>query len=201
MERHACAATGAAERSRRRQSKRAMRSRMNETRIALIVAVSENGVIGRDGGLPWRLSSDLKTFRRLTMEKPIIMGRKTFASIGKPLDGRDNIVVTRDPAFEVTGVSTCETVADALTLARVLAKTRGADEIMVIGGVEIFDVTLPVADRIYLTRVHANVEGDRYFAAPDPAQWAESSREALPQGPRDDHASTLFIYDRQKQDA
>lgn len=174
---------------------------MNDTLISLIVAVSENGVIGRDGGLPWRLSSDLKTFRRLTMDKPIVMGRKTFESIGKPLDGRDNIVVTRDPAFEVAGVSTCDTVTDALTLARVLAKTRGADEIMVIGGVNVFEAALPVADRIYLTRVHADVEGDRHFAALDAAEWRELSREPLQQGPRDDHAATLIIYDRQKQDA
>lgn len=174
---------------------------MNDTRISLIVAVSENGVIGRDGALPWRLSSDLKTFRRLTMDKPIVMGRKTFDSIGKPLDGRDNIVITRDPAFEVAGVSTCESVADALTLARVLAKTRGADEIMVIGGVRVFEAALPVADRIYLTRVHADVEGDRHFGALDAAEWRELSREPLPQGPRDDHAATLIVYDRQKQDA
>lgn len=174
---------------------------MNETRISLIVAVSENGVIGRDGGLPWRLSSDLKTFRSLTMDKPIVMGRKTFESIGKPLDGRDNIVVTRDPSFEVDGVSTCDSVSDALTLARVLAKTRGADEIMVIGGVRVFETALPVADRIYLTRVHADVEGDRHFDALDPAEWHEASREPLPQSPRDDHAATLIIYDRQKQDA
>lgn len=174
---------------------------MNDTLVSLIVAVSENGIIGRDGSLPWRLSSDLKTFRRLTMDKPIIMGRATFQSIGKPLDGRDNIVITRDPAFEVAGVSTCETVTDALTLGRILAKTRGADEIMVIGGVRVFDAALPVADRIYLTRVHAVVEGDRHFSPLDPKEWRETSREALSQGPRDDHASTLIVYDRQKQDA
>ncbi|MGO4685220.1 dihydrofolate reductase [Hyphomicrobium sp. 2TAF46] len=169
---------------------------MNEITVSLIVAVSENGVIGRDGGLPWRLSSDLKTFRRLTMDKPIIMGRKTFQSIGKPLDGRDNIVVTRDPSFEVPGVSACDTVRDALTLARVLARTRGAEEIMVIGGAGVYDVALPVADRIYLTRVHAVVEGDRHFAALDASEWIEASREELPKGPRDDHASTLYVYDR-----
>ncbi len=174
---------------------------MNDMTVSLIVAVSENGVIGRAGGLPWRLSSDLKTFRRLTMDKPIVMGRKTFQSIGKPLDGRDNIVVTRDPTFEAPGISTCESVADALTLARVLAKTRGAEEIMVIGGAEVYERAFSVADRIYLTRVHAEVEGDRHFAPLDAAEWRETSREALPQGPKDDHASTLFVYDRQKQDA
>jgi dihydrofolate reductase len=174
---------------------------MNELPVSLIVAVAENGVIGRDGALPWRLSSDLKTFRRLTMDKPIIMGRRTFQSIGKALDGRDNIVVTRDPQFAAEGVSACETVTDALTLARVLATTRGADEIMVIGGVGVFDAAFPVADRIYLTRVHANVEGDRHFPALDGAIWQEVSREALPQGPRDDFAATLFIYERREESA
>jgi len=165
-------------------------------KVSLVVAVSENGVIGRDGGLPWRLSSDLKMFRRLTMDKPLVMGRKTFDSIGKPLDGRDNIVITRDPAFEVAGVSVCDSVTDALTLARILGTTRGADEIMVIGGVAVFEATLPVADRIYFTRVHADVEGDRHFAPLDDAVWREASREALPQGPRDEHAATLIIYER-----
>ena len=164
--------------------------------LSLIVAVAENGVIGRDGGLPWNLSSDLKTFRRLTMGKPMIMGRRTYDSIGKPLDGRDNIVVTRDPHFEVAGVSACATIADALTLARVLAMTRGADEIMVIGGAAIYDAVMPNADRIYLTRVHSKPDGDRRFPTPDAAAWQEISREALPQGPRDDFASTLVIYER-----
>lgn len=164
--------------------------------ISLIVAVAENGVIGRDGGLPWHLSSDLKTFRRLTMGRPMIMGRRTFQSIGKPLDGRDNIVVTRDPFFAHEGVSTAESVGDALTLARVLARTRGADEIMVIGGAEIYAGVMSQADRIYLTRVHAAPEGDKYFATPDPALWREVSSEALPQGPKDEYASTLIVFER-----
>ncbi|MEQ1670503.1 MAG: dihydrofolate reductase [Hyphomicrobium sp.] len=164
--------------------------------LSLIVAVAENGVIGRDGGLPWRMSSDLKTFRRLTMGKPLIMGRRTFESIGKPLDGRDNIVVTSDPFFEVAGVSACSTIADALTLARVLATTRGADEIMVIGGAAIYDAVLARADRIYFTQVHAKPAGDRTFPKPDPAEWREVSREALPKGERDDFASTLIVYER-----
>jgi dihydrofolate reductase len=169
---------------------------MNDLPISLIVAVSENGVIGRDGGLPWRLSSDLKVFRKLTMDKPIVMGRKTFQSIGKALDGRDNIVVTRDPEFEAPGISTSDSVTDALTLARILATTRGAEEIMVIGGVAVFDAAFPVADRIYLTRVHANVEGDRHFPALDDAAWREVAKEALPQGPRDEFPATLFVYER-----
>lgn len=166
--------------------------------VSLIVAVAENGVIGRDGKLPWHLSSDLKTFRRLTMGKPIIMGRRTYDSIGKPLDGRDNIVVTRDPFFEVPGVSACGSIGDALTLARVLAKTGGADEIMVIGGADIFAGTMPIAERIYFTRVHASPEGDRHFPTPDKNEWREVSREPLPEGPRDEFASTLIVYERAK---
>lgn len=166
--------------------------------ISLIVAVAENGVIGKDGGLPWRLSSDLKTFRRLTMGKPIIMGRRTFQSIGKPLDGRDNIVVTRDPMFEVPGVSSVDSIAGALTLARVLARTRGADEVMVIGGADIYSAVLGNADRIYLTRVHAKPEGDRTFPILDPALWHEVSREELPKGPRDDHVATLIVLERHR---
>lgn len=164
--------------------------------ISLIVAVAENGVIGKDGQLPWRLSSDLKTFRRLTMHKPLIMGRRTFQSIGKPLDGRDNIVVTRDPHFEHPGISTADSVADALTLGRVLGRTRGADEIMIIGGADIYNAVMDQADRIYLTRVHASAEGDRTFPDLDPQVWREVSREALPQGPRDDFASTLIVLER-----
>lgn len=166
--------------------------------LSLIVAVAENGVIGKDGGLPWRLSSDLKTFRRLTMGKPIIMGRRTFQSIGKPLDGRDNIVVTRDPFFEVAGVSSVDSIASALTLSRILARTRGADEVMVIGGADIYEALLGEADRIYLTRVHGTPDGDRTFPPLDAAVWREVSREELPKGPRDDHAATLIVLERVK---
>lgn len=130
------------------------------------------------------------------MGKPMIMGRRTYDSIGKPLDGRDNIVVTRDPFFEVPGVSACTSVSEALTLGRVLARTRGSDEIMIIGGAAIYDAAMPIADRIYFTRVHATPEGDRTFATPDAETWKEVAREALPQGPRDDFASTLITYDR-----
>ena len=168
-------------------------------KLSLIVAVAENGVIGRDGGLPWHMSSDLKTFRRLTMGKPIVMGRNTFRSIGKPLDGRDNIVVTRDPFFERAGVSAAATLSDALMLARMLAATRGADEIMVIGGAKIYEHALPLADRIYFTRVHGSPAGDRHFATLDINEWAEVAREPIAQGPRDDYAATLITFERKGQ--
>ena len=167
-------------------------------RISLIVAVAENGVIGADGGLPWRLSSDLKTFRRLTMGKPIIMGRRTFQSIGKPLDGRDNIIVTRDPHFEASGVSIVASVSEALTLARVLAATRGVDEILIIGGADLYAATLNIADRVYLTRVHASPNGDRHFPSLDVKDWTESAREPLPKTERDQFAATLLTFERKQ---
>ncbi len=164
--------------------------------ISLIVAVANNNVIGAKGGLPWRLSSDLKNFRRLTMGKPIVMGRKTFASLGRPLDGRDNIVVTRDPHFAVAGVSVFNSVSEALVLARVLARTNGSDEVMVIGGAEIYRAALPLANRIYWTAVDAEPEGDVVFPSLAKDEWTEVSSEVLPRGPRDDHAATLIIFDR-----
>ena len=165
-------------------------------KVSLVVAVAENGVIGRHGGLPWRLSSDLKAFRRLTLGKPIIMGRKTFQSLRKPLDGRDNIVVTRDPFFEAAGISVTDTMNDALTLGRMLAASRGGDEVMIIGGAEIYERALPLAGRVYLTQVHASPEGDVHFPPLDPAHWREVSRDVLPKGERDEFAATLIVLDR-----
>jgi dihydrofolate reductase len=164
--------------------------------ISLVVAVAENGVIGRGGTLPWRVPSDMRTFRRLTMGKPVIMGRKTYDSIGKPLEGRDNIVVTRNAGFEAPGTERAGSVDDALALARIGAAARGVDEIMVIGGAEIFAATLPLADRIYLTRIHARPDGDTTFPELDPNVWREVSRAPLPPDPRDDAPATLHTYER-----
>lgn len=122
--------------------------------ISLIVAASENGVIGRDGQLPWRLSDDLRHFKSITMGKPIVMGRKTWESIGKPLPGRRNIVISRQPGFVAAGCEVFSSVDDAVVA------TGDVDEIMVIGGSEIYALFLPVAQRVYLTRVHADVDGD-----------------------------------------
>jgi dihydrofolate reductase len=165
-------------------------------KISLIVAVAENGVIGRNGALPWHVPSDLKTFRRLTIGKPVVMGRKTYDSIGKPLPGRDNIVVTRDAGFSAGGTERAASVDDALDIARRKATERGVDEIMVIGGAEIFALTLPLADRIYLTRIHARPDGDVTFPEPDPGIWREVSRSPLPPDARDDATATLLILER-----
>lgn len=164
--------------------------------ISLVVAVAENGVIGRRGVLPWRVPSDLKAFRRLTMGKSVIMGRRTYDAIGKPLDGRDNIVVTRNVNFSAAGVEHTGSIGEALDLARARAETRGVDEIIVIGGAEIFAATLALADRIYLTRIHARPDGDTTFPEPDPKLWREVSRAPIAPDPRDEAAATLHIYER-----
>ncbi len=165
-------------------------------RIVLVVAVADNGVIGAAGGMPWRLSSDLKEFRRLTMGKPIVMGRKTFAAIGKPLDGRDNIVVTRDAAFSAPGVTVAPSIAAALAAAERFAAERGADEIAVIGGGEIYAATIGAADRLYVTEVHATPEGDTRFPPIEAAEWRETSRMEGTRGPRDSAAFDFVVYER-----
>lgn len=164
--------------------------------IALVVAAAENDVIGRGGRLPWRIPSDLRLFRRLTMGKPVVMGRKTFQSIGKPLDGRDNIVVSRDPAFDPAGVSVKRTLAEAIAEARAAAAARGQNEIMVIGGEAVFREALPLARRIYLTRVHGLPEGDTFLPGIPPGEWDEASREDLPRDPTDEFACTLIVLER-----
>jgi dihydrofolate reductase len=164
--------------------------------ISIVVAVADNGVIGRDGRLPWRISADLKTFRRLTMGKPLIMGRKTFQSLKQPLDGRDNIVVTRNADFHPDGVIVAHSWRTALAQARRCAETRGTDEIMVIGGAGVFADALPFAERMYKTEVRGNPEGDARFPPIDWSEWQERSREALPRGPRDDCTATLVVLER-----
>lgn len=167
-------------------------------RLSIVVAMAANRVIGARGGLPWRLPSDLKTFRRLTLGRPVVMGRKTFASIGKPLDGRDNIVVTRDNGFAAPGVIVCTTIAAAVAEARRCAQARGVDEVMIIGGAEIYAAILPEVGRIYLTEVDARPDGDATFPALDPADWRETSRQPIPRTPRDDHDATLVVLDRSR---
>jgi len=164
--------------------------------ITLVVAVADNGVIGRDGGLPWRLSSDLKTFRRLTMGKPLIMGRRTFQSLKKPLDGRDNIVVSRDESFRPAGAIAVPSFAAALAQAERCARGRGVDEVMVIGGAAIFAEALPLAGRIYKTEVRGRPDGDTLMPEVDWARWQEVSHEALPRGERDDFDARLIVLER-----
>jgi dihydrofolate reductase len=167
--------------------------------VVLIIAAAENNVIGRNGGLPWRLKSDMQHFRALTMGKPIVMGRKTHDSIGKPLPGRTNIVVSRDPAFAAPGLLVAPSFAAALEVARGDALRRSTD-IMVIGGAEIFAQALPVARRLELTRVHLLPEGDVILPEFSSAQWREVARHEVARGPQDDAPFTVLSYERVMQE-
>jgi dihydrofolate reductase len=164
--------------------------------VVIAVAVADNGVIGRDNALPWRLSTDLKRFKALTVGKPVIMGRKTYLSIGKPLPARTNIVVTRDPGFRAQGVMVANSVPAALELARDDARARGANEMVVIGGTEIFAQTLPLADRLEVTHVHAHPDGDVRMPPIDAAVWREAARHHQLAGPMDDADMSFVTYVR-----
>lgn len=146
-------------------------------KLALVWAMAQNRVIGRNNALPWHLPEDLKYFKRITMGKPIIMGRKTFESIGKPLPGRTNIVVTRNPDWHHDGVKVVSSLEAARELCESIAEIDGTEEAMVIGGAEIYRQALPLADRLYLTEVHAEVNGDTVFPDFDRSQWQETARE------------------------
>ncbi|MGD9867366.1 MAG: dihydrofolate reductase [Hyphomicrobiales bacterium] len=165
---------------------------MTRPLIVFVVAAAENGVIGKDGGMPWRLPDDLKHFRAVTMNKPVIMGRRTFESIGKPLDGRDNIVISRSMRPR-EGVLVARSAEEAVRMGVEKAAARGAEEIAVIGGGEVYEALLPVADRICLTRVHARPEGDTFFADPDPRVWREISRKTVPAGERNSFDFSIMV--------
>jgi dihydrofolate reductase len=158
--------------------------------ITLIVAVADSGVIGRDNALPWHLPEDLKRFKRLTMGKPIVMGRKTFESIGKPLPGRTNIVLTRDANYRFPAVVVVHGVDAALRAA------DGAAEIMIIGGADLFRLFLPRAVRVHLTRVHGAVAGDVLWPPLD-GSWKVVAREPHPADERHAYAMTFEVWEKQ----
>ncbi len=164
--------------------------------IVLVVAVAENNIIGQGNAIPWRLKSDLQRFKAITLNKPVIMGRKTYQSIGRPLPGRTNIVVTRDAAFQARGVVVALSGEAAEQVATGDALRRFASEIVVIGGAEIYAHWLPTASRIELTEVHASPEGDTIFPAIDPAQWEEIARERHAAGPQDTADFSYVTYRR-----
>jgi dihydrofolate reductase len=161
------------------------------------IARSRNGVIGRDGDLPWRLKSDLAIFKATTLFKPVIMGRKTWDSLPtKPLPGRLNVVLSRDGSFEPEGAIVCEQLDEAFQIAREHAQDDGAEEVCVIGGASLFAEALPRAKRMYLTEVDAEVEGDVYLPPFDESQWREVRREEHPAGPDDDYAFVFRVLER-----
>jgi len=161
------------------------------------IARARNGVIGKGGGLPWRLKTDLANFRAVTMGKPVIMGRKTWESLPKkPLVGRTNIVLSRDGAFEPKGAVVCEDFAEAVAIAREQAAEDGAREVCVIGGASLFELALPKAGRIYLTDVDAEIEGDVALSPLDERRWREVSAKAYPAGEGDDYPFTIRVLER-----
>ncbi len=159
--------------------------------VSLVAAVADNGVIGRDGGLPWKLPADLAHFRRLTLGHTVIMGRRTFEELGTGLDGRRNLVVTRTPGYAAPGAETVGSLDAALAMA------ADEPEVFVIGGGEIYREALPIADRMYLTHVHATVEGDTRFPDFDAVGWKVVDEEVHPADDRHPHPFTIVRYDRQ----
>jgi dihydrofolate reductase len=164
--------------------------------IVLVFAVADNGVIGRDNAIPWRLKSDMLRFKALTIGKPVVMGRKTFASLRKPLPGRTNIVITRDPRFHAAGAVVTNSFAAARDTALGDALRRSAREIAVIGGAEIYAQWMDVADRLEVTEVHATPEGDTYLAPIDPKEWEEAARVRNPAAVEDSADFSYVTYRR-----
>jgi dihydrofolate reductase len=165
--------------------------------ILIVAAVAENGVIGRGNALPWRLKSDMQHFRALTMGKPVVMGRKTYLSIGKPLKGRTTIVVSRDATFAAPGIVVAPSLDAALTAARGDALRRNTDTIAVAGGAEIYAQAMPLATQLAITHVHKHIDGDAYFPAIDPNEWRESARSEHEPGAGDDAAFAFVTYQRE----
>jgi len=166
--------------------------------IVIVAAVGENGVIGRDGGLPWRLKSDMKHFRSLTWGKPVIMGRKTYLTLRRPLPGRTNIVITRDRSFSAPGVLVTPNLENALAIGRGDALRRRVGEIAVVGGAEIYAQTLGLAERIALTLVHIRPQGETMFPPIDREVWEETERIELARGPDDEAAFAFVSYRRRR---
>jgi dihydrofolate reductase len=165
--------------------------------ILLVAAIAQNGVIGRGNALPWRLKSDMQHFRALTMGKPVVMGRKTYLSIGRPLKGRTTIVVSRDRSFVAPGIVVASSLDAALTAARGDALRRNADTIVVAGGAEIYAQAMPLATQLAITRVLKHVDGDAHFPAIDADEWRESAHSEHEAAAEDEAAFAFVTYERE----
>ncbi|MBO0751789.1 MAG: dihydrofolate reductase [Bradyrhizobiaceae bacterium] len=164
--------------------------------LVLVAAVAENGVIGRAGTMPWRLRTDLRRFRAVTTGHPVVMGRRTYLSFGKPLKGRTNIVISRNPEFTAAGIVVASGLEAALDVAEGDALRRGAAAIMVAGGADLYSATIDMASRLEITRVHSRPPGDTVFPPIDPAQWREVARRDYAAGPDDEAPFTTLTYER-----
>jgi dihydrofolate reductase len=161
--------------------------------VSILAAVADNGVMGRENALPWKLSTDLRRLKKLTMGHHVFMGRKTFESIGSvPLPGRTNIVITRQPGFHSAGVIAAGSIEEAIRL------SQGDDEVFNLGGGEIFRAGLPLTDRLYITRVHAEVEGDTWFPLIDPKEWRIVDQEEHPADEKNQYAFAFAVYERRR---
>lgn len=164
--------------------------------VSVVVGVTRNNVIGRDGGLPWRLSTDLKRFKALTVGKPVVMGRVCYDSIGKPLPGRPNIVITRNPDFSADGVIVVHSLEEAMERAEHEAAALGVDEICVIGGGVVYREAMDRADILHVTHIETEISGDTFFPEIDPEIWEPGPAEHFPAGEKDDHPTTFVTYRR-----
>lgn len=165
-------------------------------RISLIVALADNRVIGRDNRMPWHLPDDLKYFKRMTMGKPILMGRRTFESIGKPLPGRTNIVITRQTDWRAEGVQVVHSLSEGIELATSLPLIDRNEEVMVIGGAQIYREALPKTQRLYLTEIHGEIEGDTFFPPVNGEEWMEVAREDHQARPASPYDHSFVVLDR-----
>ena len=164
--------------------------------LSLVAAVAENGVIGAGGELPWRLSTDMRRFKQLTIGKPVIMGRRTAESIGRPLVNRTNIVIT-SRELTMPGFLRVTSLDEALAVAGDALAAIGGNEIMVVGGGGVYAIAIGLADRLYITHVRATIEGDTFFPVIDPSIWRAVSNEEIPEGERDSYATRFTIYQRE----
>lgn len=169
---------------------------MTDLPLVAVAAIADNGVIGDANTLIWRLKTDLRRFRRLTTGCPIVMGRKTFLSIGKPLPGRETIVLTRDRNFAAEGVHVAHGLDEAVAMAQRLGREMGAHSVIIGGGTEIYALALPIVDRLELTLVHAEPAGDAVFPDWDKSAFEQTLRESHPQSPDDEHAFTFATFRR-----
>ncbi len=166
-------------------------------RLSMMVAKASNNVIGRDNKLPWYLPNDLKYFKQVTFGKPVIMGRKTWESLKGPLPGRTNIVITRQPDYLADGAKVVASLDDAVAMAENVAFIEGQEEAVIMGGAEIYSLALPQAERLYLTEVHANVEGDTFFPEYDASEWQQIAREDFAAEGPNPYDYSFVVYERQ----
>jgi dihydrofolate reductase len=171
---------------------------MSPIRKTIVVAAARNGIIGRDGDMPWRLSTDLKRFKAMTLGKPVIMGRKTYDTLGKPLPGRPHVVISRHAAIEHPDVRMAQSLHGAIDIAEELAREKGENEICILGGGQIYAQAIGIADRMCVTHVEAIVEGDTSFPAIDPAVWQAGETIDVPAGEKDSYPTRFVVYDRRR---